>query len=87
MELKEMIEQDVAFLLDSAKERRTEQGTLVCKKTLEALAVIQTKAELHDLLQKVNHTFLGIEAHGFMTSREFEAVKRLRKIESDLGHC
>jgi hypothetical protein len=83
MELKEMVEQELVFLLNLARERKTEQGTLVCKKALEALTVIQTKAELHDLLQKINHAFLGIEAHGFLTSKEFEAVKRLRKIEFD----
>ena len=89
MESKTTIEQEVTFLLNSPRERNTEQGKLVCKKALEALTSIQSKTELYDLLRKINHAFLGIEAHGLLTPQEFEAVKRLRKIESDLrkdGH-
>ena len=71
MESKTTIEQEVTFLLNSPRERNTEQGKLVCKKALEALTSIQSKTELYDLLRKINHAFLGIEAHGLLTPQEF----------------
>jgi hypothetical protein len=83
MEQKAMIKEEVTFLLNSAIKRDTEQGKQFCIKILELLPTIETKAELLVLLRKINRTFVGIEAHGFLTQQEFEAVKRLRMIEEN----
>lgn len=85
MVLKDSIENEVAFILKSAIDRNTNQGRLVCTKTLEALASCQSNAELADLLEKFNQAFIGIDTHGYLTSGEFEAVKRLREIGKDAG--
>jgi hypothetical protein len=80
MTLKAEIESDIARLLKSAQQRDSNQGQLICSKTLAALAKSQSDSAMSSALEKFNHAYLGIEAHGYLTSSEFAIVAKLRKL-------
>lgn len=79
---KSHIEDLIEGLLNSAVERKTEQGQSVCKSVLEQLSSAKTDNDLLSSLKNLNRAFIGIEAHGHLTSHEFVLVKELRNIEA-----
>lgn len=79
--MKAIFEDKVRFLLLSAKERGTKQGVLVCEKTLTELASGKDEESQIQLLSVFNKAYIGIEAHGHITSEEFIAINTLRELE------
>ncbi len=82
MDFKSNIQSYVQAILDSAKKRNTEQGVLICVKTIESLITAFTKREILASLYKFNRAFIGIEAHGFLTQDEYTIITKLREIET-----
>ena len=77
--LKSQIIKFTQALLNSAIERSTGQGQTVCKSIISGLSTDATDFELI-LLNRLNHAYIGIEAHGHLTSSEFLIVTELRKL-------
>lgn len=75
------LEKNLAFLLDSAKERETEQGIKLYEHYLSLLERIQSKEEFNELLEKICNTLGGIEAHGYFTDEEYECVTEIRAMK------
>ena len=82
MELETEIIKNVEYLLKSAKDRKIDQGRLVCEKTIESLQMAKSKLDIEKLLKKFNRVYSGIEAHGSLTAEEFQIIKELRKLEN-----
>ena len=80
--MKSKIIKEIEFLLNSSKERNTDQGRLVCEKTIEILANCNSDTVLIKALKAYNKAYIGIESHGHLTNKEYESVKILREIES-----
>ena len=72
-------------LLASALSRVTEQGLVVFRKALVLLDEASSETDTLSVLTKLNKALVGIEAHGYLTSEEFEWVKELRNIEEAGG--
>jgi hypothetical protein len=79
--MKNIIEEKINFIYQSARQRETEQGILVCKSALEKFSASSTEAATKDILCKFNQDFFGIEAHGHLTQKEFEVIKELKELE------
>ena len=69
-------------LLKSAIERNTMQGKLVCEHALLELNKEISEPNVLETLKAINSTYIGIEAHGYLTANEFSIVKKLRSLES-----
>lgn len=65
-------------LLTSAKSRNTNQGVKLYEAALEKIKAASSDDEVEIYLEKMKHALIGIEAHGFFTSEEFEVVKVIR---------
>jgi hypothetical protein len=81
--LKIKLEQEISALLRLANERNTEQGKLVCVLAIDQLHQSKSETELLEILAKINHSFLGVEAHGHLTQAEYAIVMRLREMAAN----
>lgn len=82
MSKREEIRNIVSELLRLAEARKTAQGVLVYKHTLDELLRAADDPSVDKILEKLNRALAGIEAHGYFTDAEFAQVKRLREIET-----
>ena len=73
----------VLKLLKYAQDRYTNQGVEIYEVTLKKISEASTQNEIDDLAKKLNHALVGIEAHGYFTSEEFEVVKGIRSMYID----
>lgn len=80
-----MIEKDVIqgcinSLLESARNRGTNQGVLVYTNALDRVRDAKTQNELIETTRNLNKAIAAIEAHGYFTKEEFTTVITLRNL-------
>jgi len=76
-EIKELAQE----LLNSAKERDTNQGVAIYNKILELVKEAEKREDIDAILVKFNKALSGIEAHGYFTDDEYSLVIKLRELE------
>ena len=84
MNSKSLVRADILVLLNSAIQRDTSQGRLVCSTSLQRLGLAESETDILRVLEDLNHAFAGIEAHGSLSTDEFKAVVRLRELQRSL---
>jgi len=67
-------------LIDSAKQRNTQQGLVTYEAMLQKVSAITDEQELSELLELYKRNLAGIEAHGHFTQQESEQVQEIRKL-------
>lgn len=80
--MKSKIEALTRKLLESALSRDTEQGVFVYREALKSLDESRSDEEEILVLKYINKSLAGIEAHGFLTPKEYFWVKELRELEN-----
>jgi len=68
-------------LLKSAQARGTQQGINVLQHSIDLLEKAQTDSEVLEVLHDLNSAFVGIEAHGDLTTQEYILIQQLRAME------
>ncbi|MEZ8142064.1 hypothetical protein A1OO_11045 [Enterovibrio norvegicus FF-33] len=69
---------NITILLKLANDRNMQQGVIVYKGAIEKISQAKSQEEIFICWDKLKHALVGIEAHGYLTNKEFEIVKNIR---------
>jgi hypothetical protein len=67
-------------LIDSAKQRNTQQGMKTYEAVIQQASSSINEKELVELFELYKRNLSGIEAHGNFTHKEFEIAQGIRKL-------